>query len=606
MSISNVVVKQKYTGDTTTVAFPIPFAFIPGELSVIKVAMYDSVTKDPITPVPSYTLTPAGDTPTAVTFAAAPAATETIMVYRELPLTQVVDYIQNGSFLAESHEKGLDRIVLMVQQLADKGARSLQINMFDEGVVDVEIPPAIPDGVIGFNATGDALKVWANGEFIGPAGEINSVSVAGELEYADPTPMSVTNVGTATNALLEFVLRKGKTAEVAVGTVTTVAPTDPATVTNVGTSSNAVFDFEIPRGEDGASTSLITTSANLPDDGVGNNGDVWFVFDTLKPEHGNVYQKATGTYGLVGNIIGPPGGVDSFNSRTGPVVPAASDYDASMVDYDNLTSGLTAVEVQAAIDELKTLLDGLDPLPAQTGNNGKFLQTNGTVASWQTVALSPTLQDIYGNSTNGEIALNSTKGPISLKDNAAPIGTLLEVKNNAGSTSFLKVNASGLETPGFTGTGTTGAVRLHNLTTGQRNALTPAAGMIVYDTTLNQMQGYANGDWGELTRELQAANISLAAGAELAISLTHSRQTWLVAGASTPVTLSATPFGSAEPVYGAEITLIGNSDANPVTIPVNDASFGVIGYSVTLGRGQVATYKYNGTLLRYVIKSVSN
>ena len=94
MSISNVVVKQKYTGDTVTVAFPIPFAFIPGELSVIKVAMYDSVTKDPITPVPSYTLTPAGDTPTAVTFALAPAATETIMVYRELPLTQVVDYIQ--------------------------------------------------------------------------------------------------------------------------------------------------------------------------------------------------------------------------------------------------------------------------------------------------------------------------------------------------------------------------------------------------------------------------------------------------------------------------------------------------------------------------------
>ena len=130
--------------------------------------------------------------------------------------------------------------------------------------------------------------------------------------------------------------------------------------------------------------------------------------------------------------------------------------------------------------------------------------------------------------------------------------------------------------------------------------------MIVYDTTLNQMQGYANGDWGELTRELQAANISLAAGAELAISLTHSRQTWLVAGASAPVTLSATPFGSVAPVSGAEITLIGNSDANPVTIPVNDASFGVIGYSVTLGKGQVATYKYNGTLLRYVIKSVSN
>lgn len=216
------------------------------------------------------------------------------------------------------------------------------------------------------------------------------------------------------------------------------------------------------------------------------------------------------------------------------------------------------------------------------------------------------LQQAYNNSILPQIILSSDHGAFTIDDASTPIGTLVDIRNNAGTTSFMKVDASGTHTTNFTGTGTTGAVRLHNLTTTQRNALTPAAGMIVYDTTLNQMQGYANGDWGELTRELQAANISLAAGAELAISLTHSRQTWLVAGASAPVTLSATPFGSAEPVYGAEITLIGNSDANPVTIPVNDASFGVIGYSVTLGKGQVATYKYNGTLLRYVIKSVSN
>lgn len=217
-----------------------------------------------------------------------------------------------------------------------------------------------------------------------------------------------------------------------------------------------------------------------------------------------------------------------------------------------------------------------------------------------------TLQQAYLNSVLPQIVLNSTQGAFTIDDAPTPIGTLVDIRNNAGTTSFMKVDASGTHTTNFTGTGTTGAVRVHNLTTTQKNALTPAAGMIVYDTTLNQMQGYANGDWGELTRDKQSANTTLTSGAEISISHTHSRQTWLVAGASAPVTLSATPFGSAEPVYGAEITLIGNSDANPVTIPVNDASFGVIGYSVTLGKGQVATYKYNGTLLRYVIKSVSN
>ena len=45
-------------------------------------------------------------------------------------------------------------------------------------------------------------------------------------------------------------------------------------------------------------------------------------------------------------------GVTSFNSRTGAVTPASSDYDASMIDYDNTLSGLTATDTQAAIDEL--------------------------------------------------------------------------------------------------------------------------------------------------------------------------------------------------------------------------------------------------------------
>lgn len=47
----------------------------------------------------------------------------------------------------------------------------------------------------------------------------------------------------------------------------------------------------------------------------------------------------------------PAQGVTSFNSRTGAVVPTASDYDASMVDYDNTASGLNSTDVQGAIDE---------------------------------------------------------------------------------------------------------------------------------------------------------------------------------------------------------------------------------------------------------------
>ena len=55
--------------------------------------------------------------------------------------------------------------------------------------------------------------------------------------------------------------------------------------------------------------------------------------------------------------IGAGANVTSVYGRTGVVVAATSDYDAIQVDYDNTASGLTATEVQAAVDELAAAAD---------------------------------------------------------------------------------------------------------------------------------------------------------------------------------------------------------------------------------------------------------
>jgi hypothetical protein len=52
--------------------------------------------------------------------------------------------------------------------------------------------------------------------------------------------------------------------------------------------------------------------------------------------------------------------VTSVFGRTGVVTAQASDYDADQVDYDNTTSGLTATDVQAAIDEVEGRVDTLE------------------------------------------------------------------------------------------------------------------------------------------------------------------------------------------------------------------------------------------------------
>jgi hypothetical protein len=43
-----------------------------------------------------------------------------------------------------------------------------------------------------------------------------------------------------------------------------------------------------------------------------------------------------------------------------------------------------------------------------------------------------------------------------------------------------------------------GSIRLANLTTAQRNALSALDGMIIYNTTDNKFQGYENGSWANL------------------------------------------------------------------------------------------------------------
>lgn len=87
----------------------------------------------------------------------------------------------------------------------------------------------------------------------------------------------------------------GAAATIAVGNVSTVANGQPATVTNTGTASEAVFDFEIPAGADGdpgTNGNTILTTSGAPDNGTGADGD--YAYDpTAKIMYG---PKAAGAW----------------------------------------------------------------------------------------------------------------------------------------------------------------------------------------------------------------------------------------------------------------------------------------------------------------------
>ena len=115
----------------------------------------------------------------------------------------------------------------------------------------------------------------------GAAGANASVTVGSTTTGAAGSSAAVTNIGTAQNAILEFTIPQGATgatgaagaqgpqgpagspgvaAAISVGSTTTGAEGSMAQVTNSGTSSNAVLNFVIPRGDTGPAANLGTST----------------------------------------------------------------------------------------------------------------------------------------------------------------------------------------------------------------------------------------------------------------------------------------------------------------------------------------------------------
>lgn len=99
-----------------------------------------------------------------------------------------------------------------------------------------------------------------------------SVQIGNTTTGEAGTNANVTNVGTDTEAILDFTIPKGDkgdkgdkgatgergekgeqglAASIAIGNVTSVDNSQPAKVTNSGTAQNAILDFEIPKGDKG-------------------------------------------------------------------------------------------------------------------------------------------------------------------------------------------------------------------------------------------------------------------------------------------------------------------------------------------------------------------
>lgn len=143
---------------------------------------------------------------------------------------------------------------------------------------------------------------------------------------------------------------------VTIADVTAIAPEASPYVTNTGTNTDPIFHLFIPRGQTGQTGNGIASIAKT---GTSGNVDTYTITMTDGSTATFTVTNGTGsTFAELGDVSLSNlqnGDVPKWNSTTQKWENGAggsASIDADDVTYDNTSSGLTATNVQDAIDEL--------------------------------------------------------------------------------------------------------------------------------------------------------------------------------------------------------------------------------------------------------------
>jgi hypothetical protein len=195
MTVSSTTTKVSASGDGSTAAFNYTFKiFADSEMQVIIRSSAGVETIKTLTT--HYTVSGAGnDGGGTVTFTSGniPASGETVVLRRNLQLTQGTDYVENDPFPAESHENGLDRLTMITQGIQEELDRAFKVSK----TTTINTPEFTQDAsaraskALGFSSDGNTLAVVDSivlpASLTGNAGKMIRVN-SGETAYEFQTP----------------------------------------------------------------------------------------------------------------------------------------------------------------------------------------------------------------------------------------------------------------------------------------------------------------------------------------------------------------------------------------------------------------------------------
>lgn len=125
MTVSSQVSSVSYLGDGVTTLLPVPYYFLEQTHLLVTRVNVDTTTTTLVLGS-DYSVSGAGNQAGgSVTMFVAPAVGVQILIQRSVPATQETDYVANDPFPAESHERALDKLTMLVQQAFSYLSRAL-------------------------------------------------------------------------------------------------------------------------------------------------------------------------------------------------------------------------------------------------------------------------------------------------------------------------------------------------------------------------------------------------------------------------------------------------------------------------------------------------
>ena len=199
MTISTTIVKNSYAGNGATTVFNYNFKILSS--SDLKVIIRSSTgTETTKTLNTHYTLTGVGSAGGgSITFTAGniPTSGQTIVLIRDTTQTQSIDYVANDPFPAETHEEGLDKGIILAQELQEEVDRCIKLSRTN-AMTSTEFTVGAADRankILAFDATGEIAVTQELGTYRG--NWLTATSYAGRDLVKDTSNNNIYYVNTA-------------------------------------------------------------------------------------------------------------------------------------------------------------------------------------------------------------------------------------------------------------------------------------------------------------------------------------------------------------------------------------------------------------------------